>query len=304
MKNLTLRQLRIFAAVARHSSFSRAAEELHLTQPAVSMQVHSLEESAGLPLTEQLGKKVRMTAAGDELARLAHNIEQQLRDSEDALAALKGARGGHLQIGVVSTAKYFAPALLAEFSRRHPGIDLRLSVNNRSAIVRALSDNHIDLAIMGAPPREFTTEAEAFADHPLVFIAAPDHPLTRRRKLDCAALLGETMLIRETGSGTRQALERLLDEQGLSFARQIEMGSNETIKQAVMAGMGIAFISAHTIDLERSVGRLSVLKVVGTPLIRQWHLVHRQDKRLLPAADAFRAFMREEARKLPMLAAT
>lgn len=301
MKNISLRQLRIFEAVARHSSFSRAAEEMHLTQPAVSMQVRSLEESAGLPLTEQIGKKIRLTAAGEEIARLAQRIDQQVRETEDALAGMKGATGGHLQIGVVSTAKYFAPALLAEFGRRNPGIDLRLSVSNRSAIVRQLSENQIDLAIMGAPPREFDTEAEVFADHPLVFIAAPTHPLARRKSLDCAALSGETLLIRESGSGTRSALERYLEEQGTGFARQIEMASNETIKQAVMANMGIAFISAHTIGLELSVGRLAVLKVAGTPLMRQWRVVHRRDKRLLPAAELFRAFMREEGAKLPLI---
>lgn len=298
MKNLTLRQLRIFAAVARHSSFSRAAEELHLTQPAVSMQVHSLEEAAGLPLTEQIGKKIRLTAAGEEMARLAQRMTQLLRDTDDAFAAMKGASGGHLQIGVVSTAKYFAPALLAEFSRRNPGIDLRLSVSNRSAIVRQLGENQIDLAIMGAPPREFETEAEVFSDHPLVFIAAPEHPLAKRKALACAALTSETLLIRETGSGTRSALERYLQEQSVEFTKQIEMASNETIKQAVMANMGIAFISAHTIGLELSVGRLVVLRVTGTPLMRQWRVVHRKDKRLLPAAELFRQFMRDEGAKL------
>lgn len=298
MKNLTLRQLRIFEAVARHCSFSRAAEELHLTQPAVSMQVQSLEEIAGLPLTEQIGKKVRLTAAGDEMARLAQRMAQQVRDAEDAFAAMKGATGGHLLIGVVSTAKYFAPALLAEFSRRNPGIDLRLSVNNRGAIVRQLGENQIDLAIMGAPPREFETEAEVFSDHPLVFIAAPEHALARRKMINCSALAGETLLIRETGSGTRNALERFAQEQGVEFPRQIEMSSNETIKQAVMANMGIAFISAHTIGLELSVGRLVVLPVAGTPLIRQWRVVHRRDKRLLPAAELFRQFMRDEGAQL------
>lgn len=298
MKNVTLRQLKVFEAVARHLSFSRAAEELHLTQPAVSMQVHSLEEIAGLPLTEQIGKKIRLTAAGDEVARQARRVAQQLREAEEALAAMKGAEGGRLLIGVVSTAKYFAPSLLAEFKRRHPGIELRLSVSNRGAVVRQLAENEIDLAIMGSPPREFDTVAEVFAEHPLVFISAPDHALAKRRRIAPVTLASEILLIRESGSGTRSALERYLEEHKVSAGETMEMGSNETLKQAVMAGLGIAFISEHTIGLELSVKRLAVLDVVGTPVKRQWHLVHRAEKRLLPAADAFRDFMRGEGARL------
>jgi DNA-binding transcriptional LysR family regulator len=298
MKNVTLRQLKVFEAIARHLSFSRAAEELHLTQPAVSMQVKSLEDSAGLPLTEQVGKKIRLTSAGEEVARTARRIAQQLREAEEALAAMKGAEAGRLLIGVVSTAKYFAPALLAEFKRRHPGIELRLSVSNRGAIVRQLAENEIDLAIMGSPPREFDTVAEVFADHPLVFIAAPGHPLAGKKKIDATALTQEILLIREQGSGTRSALERYLEEQKVGAGETAEMSSNETLKQAVMAGMGVAFISEHTIGLECSVNRLAILNIAGTPVKRQWHLVHRAEKRLLPAAEAFREFMRKEGARL------
>jgi DNA-binding transcriptional LysR family regulator len=297
MKNVTLRQLKVFEAIGRHLSFSRAAEELHLTQPAVSMQVKSLEDSAGLPLTEQVGKKIRLTPAGEEVARTARRIALQLREAEEALAAMKGAEAGRLLIGVVSTAKYFAPALLAEFKRRHPGVELRLSVSNRSAIVRQLAENEIDLAIMGSPPREFDTVAEVFAEHPLVFIAAPGHPLTGK-KIDAAVLTQEILLIREQGSGTRSALERYLEEQKVGAGETAEMSSNETLKQAVMAGMGVAFISEHTIGLERSVGRLAILNITGTPVKRQWHLVHRAEKRLLPTAEAFREFMRKEGARL------
>ena len=291
MKNVTLRQLRVFESVARHLSFSRAAEELHLTQPAVSMQVKQLEEMVGLPLTEQIGKKIFLTAAGEEVARHARLVELQLREADESLAAMKGVRGGSLHIGVISTAKYFAPRLLTDFRAQHPGIELRLGVHNRETIVRQLADNEIDLAIMGRPPQEFATVAEAFAPHPLVIIAAPDHPLAGRKRLEPADLAGETFLIREPGSGTRVAMERYFADMGFAPAAVFEMSSNETIKQAVMAGMGVTFISEHTIGLELSVGRLVQLPVRGTPVLREWYVVHRAEKALLPIATAFRDFL-------------
>lgn len=298
LKNVTLRQLRVFEAVARLLSYSRAAEELHLTQPAVSMQVHALEELAGLPLTEQLGKRVVLTAAGQELAQLAQRLEAEVRAAEENLAALRGVEAGSLHIGVVSTAKYFAPALLAEFRRRHPGITLSLSVNNRGMVVKQLANNEIDLALMGSPPKDFETVAERFAEHPLVFIAAPGHALAKRRSLRPEALAGETLLIREPGSGTRSALERFLEEHQIKPQATLELGSNETIKQAVMAGLGIAFLSEHTIGLERQFGRILRLGVKGTPVKRGWHLVFRADKRMMPAAEAFRTFIRAEGARL------
>jgi len=298
LKNVTLRQLKIFEAVARHLSFSRAAEELHLTQPAVSMQVQALEELAGLPLTEQAGKKVRLTAAGEELARQARRIAEQLREAGEALAALKGVEAGRLKIGVVSTAKYFAPSLLAEFRRRHPRVELQLTVKNRGTVVRHLAENDIDLAIMGTPPSEFETVAKIFAEHPLVFIAAPSHPLADKRRIDPQRLAQETILIREPGSGTRSALERFLVDHRVTAGATMELGSNETIKQAVMAGLGLSFLSQHTIGLECSVGRLAILNINGTPVKRQWRLVYRTDKRLMPAATAFVEFMDSEGSRL------
>lgn len=295
MKHVTLRQLKVFESVARHLSFSRAAEELHLTQPAVSMQVKQLEEQAGLPLTEMVGKKVYLTEAGEEVARHARRIAQQLREAGEALDALKGVRGGRLSIGVISTAKYFAPRLLAEFRRGHPGIELNLGVHNRETIVRQLADNEIDLAIMGQPPQEFTTVAETFADHPLVIIASPDHPLAGKKRVSAADLIEETFLIREPGSGTRATMERFFADSGIVPRHRLEMVGNETIKQAVMAGLGLAFISAHTVSLECEVGRLVRLPVIGTPVIRRWFVVHRAEKELLPVAETFRSFLLAEA---------
>ena len=296
--HLTLRQLKIFEAVARHLSFSRAADELHLTQPAVSMQVRSLEEAAGLPLTEQVGKKIFLTEAGGELARHARVVAQQLREAEEALAAMKGLRGGLLNIAAVSTAKYFVPRLLAAFRDNHPEVELRLGVHNREAIVQQLADNEIDLAIMGRPPQEIETVSEPFADNPLVFIAAPDHPLARLKRIEPQRLAKEIFLLREPGSGTRAAMERFLSEHGVVPQRSVEMTSNETIKQAVMAGMGISFISERTIALELATRNIARLNVAGTPLKRQWHVVHRAEKRLLPAAEAFRLFLLKESGRL------
>jgi DNA-binding transcriptional LysR family regulator len=295
MKHVTLRQLKVFESVARHLSFSRAAEELHLTQPAVSMQVKQLEEQAGLPLTEMVGKKVFLTEAGEEIARQARRIAQQLREADEALDALKGVRGGHLAIGVISTAKYFAPRLLAEFRRRKPGVELDLRVHNRETVVRQLADNEIDLAIMGQPPQDFATVAEAFADHPLVIVAAPDHPLAKKKQIAPAQLDEETFLIREPGSGTRATMERYFADAGVAPRHFMEMVGNETIKQAVMAGLGLTFISAHAVSLECEVGRLVRLPVTGTPVVRRWFVVHRAEKELLPMAATFREFLLAEA---------
>ena len=298
MKNATLRQLKVFEAVANHLSFSRAAEELHLTQPAVSMQVQALAEQAGLPLFEQMGKKIFLTSAGEEVLRHARRILQQLREAEEAVAAIRGAKGGRLTLGVVSTAKYFAPRLLVAFREQYPEAELRLRVHNRETIVHLLEENQIDLAIMGVPPKDIETVSAAFADQPHVVIAAAGHPLAGRRRIEPADIAGETFLVRELGSGTRGAMERFFAERELHLANTIEMLGNETVKQAVMAGMGITFISEHTIGLELAVGRLVKLNVAGTPVMRQWYVVRRADKLVLPITAAFLEFVRTQAPRL------
>jgi DNA-binding transcriptional LysR family regulator len=298
MHNATLRQLRTFAEVARRHSFTAAARALHLTQPAVSMQVRLLEQAAGLPLLEQLGRRVQLTEAGRELLRYATGVTDLLREAEDALKALQGVGGGELSIAATSTAKYFAPSVLAEFRRRHPEVRLRLAVSNREAVVRALAENTVDLAVMGRPPRGLDTEAAAFAKHPIAVIAAPDHPHAGRRRLPLEALAGESFIIRERGSGTRAAMEHVFAEHRFRARETLEMSSNETIKQAVMAGMGVAFLSTHTIGLERRAGRLALLPVSGLPVMREWYVIHRRGKRLSPAAQAFRSFLLEQGAAL------
>lgn len=297
LRHASMRRLQVFEAVARLQSFSRAAAELHLTQPAVSMQVQQLEEEVGLPLVEPMGRRLDVTPAGREIVACARALAQRLREADEVLAAMKGAGGGELSISTVSTAKYHVPMLLAEFRRRHPEVRVRLSVSNREQVVRDLTDNSVDLAIMGTPPRGLDTIAVPFARHPIAIIAAPGHALARRKRLPLAQLAGETFLIRERGSGTRSAMERVFRERRFHPRETIEMSSNETIKQAVMAGMGMSFLSLHTVGLEVAARRLVVLDVSGTPVMRDWYVIHRERKRLSPVAGAFKTFLIERGAK-------
>jgi DNA-binding transcriptional LysR family regulator len=293
--HLTLRQLSIFGAVARHLSYTRAAEELHLSQPAVSMQLKQLEENVGLPLLEQIGKKIFLTEAGREMRHYGRVIAQQLAEAEAVLAELKGMARGRLDIAVASTANYFATRLLATFSREHSGAQISLDVTNREGLLARLDANEIDLVIMGRPPKQLDLAAEAFMDNPLVVIAAPGHPLTRRGRVPIQELQHETFMVRERGSGTRTAMERFFDEQDVRLTTGMEMSSNEAIKQAVQAGLGLGLVSAHTLELELASERLVMLDVEGLPIRRHWYIVHRHGKRLSPMAAAFRAFVLQHA---------
>jgi LysR family transcriptional regulator, low CO2-responsive transcriptional regulator len=295
MRGVTIRQLQIFATAAGHLSFARTSEQLHLTQAAVSLQIKQLETLAGIALFERRGRKLRLTEAGEHLRRYAQQILDALKDADAAISALKGLRGGRISVGVVSTAKYFAPALLARFHERNPGVQVTLSVNNREVIVRELERNEIDVAIMGTPPQRIETEAVPFADHPLVIIASPAHPLVHARRIPLEALAAEHFLVREQGSGTRSSMERFFAERGFAPKIRNVMSSNETIKQAVMAGMGLALISRHTIGLEAQMGRLAELDVVGLPLARRWYVVRRAGKFVSPATAAFVEFVVEAA---------
>lgn len=294
MRNVTLRQMRVFAAVARHLSFTRAARELHLTQPAISQQMRLLEQEVGMPLIEQIGRKIRLAPAGIELLRYANQVTELLREAGESLAAMRGLKRGLLKLGAVSTAKYFAPALLSAFTPEYPEVNIKFTVGNRDEIVRLLGANELDLVIMGRPPAELATAAVPFAPHPSVFIAAPQHPLANRRQIPLASLARESLLVREEGSGTRASMERLFAEHHVTFRALMEVSSNETIKQAVMAGMGLSFISAHTLGLEVGAGRLAILDVAGLPLVRDWYVIQLREKRLPPIAAAFRAFLLEQ----------
>jgi len=298
MRNVTLRQMRVFAAVARNLSFTRAARELHLTQPAVSQQVRLLEDEVGLPLFEQIGRKVHLAPAGVELLRYTEQAMELLRQAGESLAAMRGLKRGVLKLGAVSTAKYFAPSLLSAFTPAYPEVSIKFEVGNRQEIIQQLAANEIDLVITGRPPRELDTMAEPLATHPLVLIASPRHPLAARRRIKLSQLATESFLIRETGSGTRASMERVFKERGVDIRVSMEVSSNETIKQAVMADMGISFISSHTVGLELAAGKLVILDVVGLPIIRDWYVIHLRDKQLAPIPAAFRAFLLENGARI------
>ncbi len=296
--NISFRQLRVFVAAAKHASFGKAAEELHLTPPAVSMQIRDLETQVGLPLFERSGRKVILTITGEYFLVYARKILATLKDAEDAVAKFRGLKTGRLTLGMVSTAKYFLPRLLGRFRSEYPGIEVRLSVGNRSQLVELMTRNEVDLAVMGRPPQELATRAEPFAAHPHVVVVAPGHPLASRGHVPAQWLSRYGFIVREPGSGTRAAMERYFQEFGVQPQIEMEMASNETIKQAVMADMGVSFLSLHTIGLELKQQLLVLPNVEGLPLVRRWYVVNTLSKLLSPAAEAFRYFVLEEGEAL------
>jgi DNA-binding transcriptional LysR family regulator len=268
---------------------------MYLSQPAVSMQIRQLEDAVGLPLFERLGKKIHLTEAGRELYHSAQLIGRQLKEAEEVLSALKGLNKGRLAVSVASTANYFATRLLAAFKQQYEGVAVSLDVTNRRTLLRQLEHNEVDLVIMGRPPEDADLVAEPFMDNPLVVIARAGHPLADQRAIPMSRLADELFVVRERGSGTRIAMEKSFAEQGRSLRSGMEMSSNEAIKQAVEAGLGLGIVSLHTLELELATGRIVLLDVEGFPILRQWHVVHRREKRLSPVAQAFKDFVFAEA---------
>jgi len=293
VKNATFRQLRVFSEVARHLSFVRAAEILHLTPPAVTMQVKELEHHVGLKLFERQGRKVNLTTTGEYMLVYARKILATVKDAEDAAARLQRAETGILAVGFVSTAKYFMMRMLAEFQRRHEGVEVRLALGNRDQLLAMLRDNEVDIAVMGRPTRDIEARAEPFAAHPHGFVVCPGHPLLERGRLRVEDLRPFDFIVREPGSGTRAAMQKFFEATYVEPRMKIQLNSNETIKQAVMAGLGIGFLSLHTIGVELAQQRIALLEVEGAPIVRAWNLIHTRAKLLSPAAEAFRAFMLE-----------
>jgi DNA-binding transcriptional LysR family regulator len=295
MMHLTLRQLQCFSAVARKLSYTKAAEELHLTQPAVSMQIRQLEQQAGLALTEQFGKRVHLTEAGEEVFRYARSILQQVDELDVVLDRIKGLSGGRLRIAAISSANYFAPKLLGTFHERFPDISVSMEVINQTEVLRRVLDNEVDMAIMGQPPKDSQVEAIAFMDNPLIIVAPPEHRLAKRKRIQLKELEKEKFLIREPGSGTRGAMERFFRQNKLKLRTGMGMGSLSSIKQGVQANLGLGLLQRDAVQVEMQLGKLVELKVKGLPIWRKWYVVLHKAKRLSVAAEEFRSLLINEA---------
>lgn len=293
--HLTLRQLQCFSAVAQNLSFTRAAEQLHLTQPAVSMQVRQLEQQTGISLTEQIGKQIHLTEAGEEVFRYARSILLRVDEMDDVLNKMKGLSGGRLRIAAISSANYFAPYLLGIFHRRFPDVRVSMDVTRQQSVLKQVAANEVDMAIMGEPPADIKVDAVAFMDNPLVIIAPPVHRLAKMKSIALKQLEKEVFLTREPGSGTRGAMLRYFRQNKLQLTTGMEMGSLEGIKQAVQAGLGLGLVPKGAIEIELKLKNLVMLNVKGMPIKRHWHVVLHEGKRLSAAADAFKSLLVDEA---------
>jgi len=298
MRPYTLKQIQTFMEVARQKSVSKAAEKLFVTQPAVSMQIRQLEDAFGLALLEPFGRSIRLTQAGEVFLQHAQAATGQLKDLEAQMADHVGLRKGRFELAVVSTAKYFIPMLLVQFGKLFDGINVQLQIDNRENVLGMLARNEADLVVMGRAPSDLDCQATPFATNPLAIVAAPDHALVRRKKLPFSALGDYTFVVREEGSGTRAAMERLFAHHKTPLKIQMEMPSNETIKQAVMAGMGMSFLSMRTVRHEIASGHIALVDIQGMPQMGHWYITHLSQKKLSPAARAFKEFLIEQGGEL------
>lgn len=287
----TLHQLKIFDAVARHMSFARAAEELHLTPPALSIQVKQLSEAIGQPLFEQIGKKISLTAVGEASWGACRDVLNRLEQLTHELAALQGLEKGSLKLATLATAKYFIPRLLGDFCTKHLGIDTTLFMGNREAVLERLARNQDDLYILGQPPEHMNVVTEPFADNLLVVVSSPNQPLLQEKDIDPARLGDVPFILREPGSGTRLAAEKFFEQHGVTLKARMELGSNEAVKQVVAGGLGMAVLSASTLRSELASGELAILDVRGFPLRRKWYVVYPGGKQLTPATRAFMEYL-------------
>ena len=290
----TLQQLRLFEAVSRHKSFTRAAEELHLTQPAVSIQIKRLEDSIGLPLFEQVGKKIFLTPVGEEVSATANQVVALLKDLSRTVVDMKGKVAGPLKVAVITSAKFFMPYLLGHFLRQYPEVHPQLTVTNRVRILERLAGNQDDFVVMGQVPKHLDLAVRPFMENILVPVAYPEHPLAELNNIPLERFANERFLMREPGSGTRSATERLFAERGLSIQPYMELGSSEAIKYGIMGRLGVSVLSQRSLALELESRRLIILPVEGFPLRRMWHAVYLTGKRLSLTASAFLEFLVEE----------
>lgn len=292
----TFRQLEIFEAIARLGSFTRASEELFLTQPTVSMQMKKLSEMLGVPLIEQVGKKIHLTEDGKELAQATREVFGIMDRFTMSVAERQGLKKGQLRLMAITTASYFAPRLLGEFSKLYPGIEVSLRVTNKEQVLASIADNLDDLYLLGQPPEDMEIESTPIMDNPIVVLAAPDHPLAKEKNISLERLAEESWLMREKGSGTRNAIERRFAEQGITIRPRLELGSNEAIKQAILTGLGISVLSRQTLMLNQP-GQFAILDVQGFPIIRQWHAIYPAGRQLSVAARAFLDYLLERPKQ-------
>lgn len=293
---MTVHQLHIFLTVARHRSYSRAAEELYLSQPAVSIQIRELQQAVGAPLFEKAGRNILLTEAGQALLPYAQRVHQLLDDAKMVMEELQGLKRGRITLAAVSTAgAYVLPPILGAFREAHPGIAISLEVTNRSTVRHRLLHNEVDLVVMGRPPEGIPHVAEPFLPEDLVVIAAPSHRLARAKRIGIDRLVSEVFIQREVGSGTRLAAEEFFRQHKVDIQSSFELGDNSAVKEGVAAGLGIAVLHRRAVHLEVALKRLVVLDIQGFPLRRQWHVVHRKEKRLSQAALAFRGFLLNSA---------
>ncbi|MGB3199556.1 MAG: LysR substrate-binding domain-containing protein [Nodosilinea sp.] len=298
MIHATLHQLKVFEATARHGSFTRAAEELYLTQPTVSIQVKQLTKAVGLPLFEQIGKRLYLTQAGQKLLETCQEIFDGLDQFEMAVSDLKGLKQGQLRLAVITTAKYFVPRLLGPFCQRFPGIDISLKVTNHQQIQERMASNDDDLYIISTPPEQPDLKIYPFLENPLVVLGPQDHPLVGKPRSPISVLNGEQFIMREPGSGTRHAVQKLFTEHNIDVRVRLELGSNEAIKQAIAGGLGISVLSLHTIISEGTTGEFAILDVDHFPIDRHWYVAHLAGKQLSVVSQAFLNYLLEESHTL------
>lgn len=299
MIQATLHQLAVFEAVARQGSFTRAAEELYITQPTVSSQIKQLTQTAGLPLFEQIGKRLYLTEAGKELLTTCQDIFQRLENFEMKVADLKGTKQGRLSLAVITTAKYFAPRLLGAFCTKYPGIDVSLAVTNHQEIIRRMMENQDDLYILSQPPEDLDISSQPFLDNPLVVLAPKNHHLVGRKNVPIKALNDQQFIMREPGSGTRVAVQDLFAKNKVSVKVRLELGSNEAIKHAIAGGLGISVLSQHCLTSDMGNSELAILDIQNFPIMRRWYVTYLAGKQLSIIAQTFLEFLLVESQKMP-----
>ena len=298
MKHATLHQLKVFEAIAREGSFTRAAEELFLTQPTVSQQIKQLTKAVGQPLFEQVGKRLYLTDAGQEVLTVCRDVSEKLSQLEMTLANLKGLKQGNLRLSVITTAKYFVPRLLGPFRHRYPGINISLQVTNRQRVLERLGENLDDLYIVGQPPENLDINLRPILENPLVVLAPHNHPLAQEKNISLQRLAEEPFIMRESGSGIRMRVVRFFNENRVPIKVEMEISSNEAIKQAIVGGLGLSVLSRHVLALEGTKGPLTILDVEGFPIQTHWYVVYPASKQLSVVARTFLEYLLDEGKQI------